>query len=254
MIRSVANQEAELELTVDALAQRMGMTVRNLREWQSLGLLPPPTRRGRSGYYGPDHVARLERARELHADGFPLELVRRILDAADDDADLVGFAHTLRQPFQDEAAQAVEPPELARRFGVTDPAALERGLELGLLRRREDGGLEITNPRLAAVGAALIELGLPLDELLDLTERVRRHQEAVADVFIDVYRQRFWEPILREGQPDEGWAEIQGTLERLRPLALDAVVAIFKLAMDGAVETAIEEEARRLDDRPAFTA
>ena len=41
------------QLTIDQLAQRTGMTVRNIRAHQSRGLLPPPAVRARTGYYGP---------------------------------------------------------------------------------------------------------------------------------------------------------------------------------------------------------
>ena len=59
-------------LTLDELTHRVGMSVRNVRFYTTKGLVPPPIRRGRSGYYPPDHVARLElvqRAAEprLHA-------------------------------------------------------------------------------------------------------------------------------------------------------------------------------------------
>ena len=48
------------ELTIDELARRTGTTVRNIRAHQSRGLLPPPTIRARTGYYGPEHVARVQ--------------------------------------------------------------------------------------------------------------------------------------------------------------------------------------------------
>ena len=237
----------EEQLTVEQLAQRTGMTVRNLREWQSLGLLPAPRKRGRTAYYGQRHIARVERVRELRADGFPLELIRRILDASEgDDEDLVEFAHAVRAPFQDEPPQVVELAELADRFGATDPKSLGRAIELGLLRRRDDGRIEIPNPRLARIGEALLGFGLTLDELLELTDHVRRHQEAVAEIFVDVFRENFWKPFLAADRPEAGWGEIRATLEGLRPLALDAVIATFKLAMDGASERAIGDEVDRL--------
>jgi DNA-binding transcriptional MerR regulator len=37
------------ELTIDEFAQRLGMTTRNIRECQALGLMPPPRKRSRSG-------------------------------------------------------------------------------------------------------------------------------------------------------------------------------------------------------------
>src|SRR4051812_48301772 len=151
------------ELTVEQLAQRLDMSVRNLREYQALGLLPPPRRRGRVGYYGPAHVARLERVKELRDDGFPLDLIRRVLDAAGStENDLVAFARTLREPFQDEEPEIVDAADLARRFGTTEVGVIDRSVELGLLRRRDDGRYEIPSPRLARVGDAMMAIGLTL--------------------------------------------------------------------------------------------
>jgi DNA-binding transcriptional MerR regulator len=243
----------EQQLTIDQLAQRTGMTARNLREWQSLGLLPPPEKRGRTGFYGPRHLTRLARVRELHAQGFRLDLIRRLLDADERGGEeLVRFGHALLEPFQDEQPEVVGLPELTRRFRTLRPAALDRSVELGLLRPLGRGRYEISNPRLARIGEALIELGLTLEDMLDLAEQLRRHQEAVAEMFIGVYRDRFWEPFLAEGKPEGGWAEIRSALERLRPLALDAVTATFALAMDGAAERAIEAETRRLTEIPGL--
>ena len=59
-----------MELTIDELAQRSGMTGRNIRQWQTYGLLPPPERRGRVGIYTEDHLARINRIKELRATGF----------------------------------------------------------------------------------------------------------------------------------------------------------------------------------------
>src|SRR4051794_27481490 len=63
---------ADQALTIDQLAQRTGMTVRNIRAHQSRGLLPPPEVRGRTGYYGEDHITRIELIQDLQADGFNL--------------------------------------------------------------------------------------------------------------------------------------------------------------------------------------
>ena len=70
------------DLTIDELAQRTGMTVRNIRAHQSRGLLPPPDVRGRTGYYGPNHLARIELIREMQGQGFNLQAIRRLVDAA----------------------------------------------------------------------------------------------------------------------------------------------------------------------------
>src|SRR5437879_13579655 len=70
------------ELTIDELARRMGMSVRNLREWRAQGLLPPPRMRGRVGYYDEAQVARLPRIRQLHREGFPPHLIRPPVEAS----------------------------------------------------------------------------------------------------------------------------------------------------------------------------
>ena len=57
-------------LTLDELTNRVGMSVRNVR-FYTTGLVPPPIRRGRSGYYTADHVARLELVQELQATASP---------------------------------------------------------------------------------------------------------------------------------------------------------------------------------------
>jgi DNA-binding transcriptional MerR regulator len=73
-------------LTLDELTERVAMSVRNIRFYTSKGLVPPPLRRGRSGYYSADHVARLELVRELQNHGFTLSAIKGYVDRIPDDA------------------------------------------------------------------------------------------------------------------------------------------------------------------------
>ena len=79
----MSSKPAEGEMTIRELAERTGMTVRNIRAHQTRGLLPPPVVRGRTGYYNEEHVARIELTREMQADGLNLEAIRRVLDSGD---------------------------------------------------------------------------------------------------------------------------------------------------------------------------
>src|SRR5919106_818854 len=111
------------------------MTVRNIRAHQSRGLLPPPEVRGRTGYYGPDHIARLELIRELQADGFNLESIRRLLEGAGGSSEeVLRFTRALRAPFEDEEPRVVSGDELAGRWGTADPRLLAKEESLGLAR------------------------------------------------------------------------------------------------------------------------
>ena len=64
-------------LTLEELTDRVGMSVRNVRFYTTRGLVPPPIRRGRSGFYSADHVARLELVQELQSHGFTLAAIER---------------------------------------------------------------------------------------------------------------------------------------------------------------------------------
>ncbi|RYI97952.1 MAG: MerR family transcriptional regulator, partial [Actinomycetales bacterium] len=74
-----ADRPAET-MSVEQLAARVGMTVRTVRFYAGRGLIPPPRREGRNGYYGPDHIARLELVRELQAHGFTLSAIEGYLE------------------------------------------------------------------------------------------------------------------------------------------------------------------------------
>src|SRR4051795_12443376 len=189
-------------LTIGDLAERVGMTVRNLREWRTLGLLPPAELRGRVGYYDQSVVARVERIKELHEQGFPLELIRRMLEASDGYGDdVMGLASALRAPFREEKAPVVDLAELGRRWGSFSPAKLRRAEKLGLIRRRRGARYEFTSATVARVGDALHELGLSLQETLDATAEIRAHADAIAELFEAIWMRRIWEPFLESGAP-----------------------------------------------------
>src|SRR5437899_6537861 len=66
-------------LTIEQLATTVGMTVRNIRAYAGRGLLPAPRLVGRKGFYGPDHVARLNLIRDLLGRGYTLAAVENAL-------------------------------------------------------------------------------------------------------------------------------------------------------------------------------
>src|SRR3954453_7039671 len=133
----------EAALTIDQLAQQTGMTVRNLRAHQSRGLLPPPDVRGRTGYYGAEHLARVELIRELQTEGFNLEAIGKLLDGAGGRSEeVLRFTRAVREPFEDEASEIVTVEEPAEQFGASNPALRERAEKLALLRPLGDGRYE----------------------------------------------------------------------------------------------------------------
>jgi DNA-binding transcriptional MerR regulator len=204
-------------LTIDDLAERVGMTVRNLREWRTLGLLPRAEMRGRVGFYSPAVVVRVERIKKLHAEGFTLELIRRMLDAGGSAGDeVMRLAETLSAPYREEVGADAE----AR-----------------------------TQERIAEIAASLQELGVSVDRFLDATAGIRTHLDSVAEVFEEAWLAAIWEPFVAAGMPESELPAIQAAAATVKPLALETVVALFKSAMDARIESGIERELARLDER-----
>src|SRR6188768_798318 len=79
-------------LTVDELAAATGMTVRTTRYYAGLGLLPPPSRRGRMAYYTVEHRARLDLIRALQDHGFTLSAIEKYLGRVPVDASVEDLA------------------------------------------------------------------------------------------------------------------------------------------------------------------
>jgi DNA-binding transcriptional MerR regulator len=66
-------------LTLAQLADAVGMTARNVRAYQTRGLLQPPRRAGRSSVYGDEHVRRLRQVQQARARGASLALLRTLI-------------------------------------------------------------------------------------------------------------------------------------------------------------------------------
>jgi DNA-binding transcriptional MerR regulator len=248
MTAPTATKAAPAQLTIDELAHRTGMTVRNIRAHQSRGLLPPPQVRGRTGYYGAEHIARIELIREMQTDGLNLEAIRRLLEGVGDSStEVLDFARALRAPFEDEQPEIVEAGELSHMWGddEPDPGLIRRAEKLGILRALPDGRFEVISPRLQRAGKELADLGVSAKVALAIVEKMRRHSEGVADAFVDLFVEEVWKPFDRAGRPEEDWPKVREALERLRPLASDALLAVFQITMSEATEKATERTLKR---------
>lgn len=241
------------QLTIDEFARHTGMTVRNIRAHQSRGLLPPPDVRGRTGYYGRDHIARIELIRELQSDGFKLEAISRLLESAGGSSDeVLRFTRAVKAPFEDEEPQIITPEELAERYGDAGdkaPELLRRAEKLGILRPLGDGNFEELSPRLGRAAAELAALGVSSETALSVAREIRKHADAVAKTFVELFVREVWKPFEDQGRPEHDLPRVREAVERLRPLASDALLAVFQLAMSDAVEQRVGRELERLDRR-----
>lgn len=69
----------ELELTIEQLADRVGVPTRTVRYYIAEGLLPGPTSRGKAATYGEEHLLRLRLIRLLAEQHVPIKEIRERL-------------------------------------------------------------------------------------------------------------------------------------------------------------------------------
>ena len=245
--RKGQNATPDGKMTIGELARRTGMTIRNIRAHQTRGLLPPPEVHGRTGYYNQDHVARIELTREMQAEGLNLEAIRRVLESSEGSSrEMVDFARAVRAPFEDETPEIFDADELAAAWGVErfDPKLRSRVEEVGILRQLPDGKLEVISPRLQQAGTALVELGVSPQAAVETAEELRRRSERVSRTFVVLFVREIWEPFEKAGRPEEDWPKVREALDRMRPLASDALLAMFQMTMGEATEKAGERTLR----------
>ncbi len=241
-----SSPEAEADLTVEQLAYETGMSVRNIRNHQSRGLLPPPEVRARVGYYGPDHVARLRLIQEMQAEGFKLSAIERLIGEHGEDADrFVGLRQAVTAPFATEAPEVYTRDELVEKFGADDDRLIEKAKKLGLLVDLGKDRYEAPSPALIRAAEEVLAMGIELPAALAAIEKLNRNAQSSARTFVDLFVERVWKPFDEAGRPEEGWDEIIAAIGRLRPLAFDALNATFRLTLPAEIEKAFGEVLER---------
>ena len=238
-------------MTIDELAQQSGVTSRNIRAYQTRGLLPPPRVEGRVGYYDDNHLERLRYVGSLQDRGFSLAAIQCLLEAWEEGRgleDVLGFEEALTAPWTDEKPERFALERLMELFPevAEDPSLLQRTVDLGLLKPDGDA-FEAPSPKLIRVGAELVAAGIPLRATLDEYERLKADAAVIATRFVELFEANVWEPFVVAGLPPERLAEVTESLQRARPMAALAMEATLAHAMEQAVaESTIRQMSRLL--------
>jgi DNA-binding transcriptional MerR regulator len=238
------------EMTIDELASRAGLPSSTVRLYQTKGLVPPPRRAGRHGYYGSGHLARLRLITDLQERGFSLAAIKQLVDAWEIGRgldDLLGLESQVVAARSEPVRLTVE--ELAGHLAgqVPTPETLRRVLRLGLAELLDDGTVA-TDPRFLAFGTQLSALGIPADEILDEWEALQASTERVAKRFVAVFKRHLWRPFVEAGMPPERVAGLTEALRGLGPLAEEVVVTALRLALERAAAAFVAEQAHALED------
>ena len=230
-------------LTIEQVAAATGLTVRNIREHQTRGLLPPPELEGRKGTYGDQHLARLRFIQQLQAEGLNLQAIHWLLQRAPAEAidEVARFERALFAPWGNDAPVSWSGEDLRHNLGLVDGAVLQRAIDLGVLRRVGPDRWEVPSSQILHAGADLRQLGVPLEAALDVVELLQEHTGAVARAFVKLFITHVWAPFEARGRPAEEWETVRRALERLRPVATQALLAIFGQSMEATVDKATAE-------------
>ncbi len=251
--RQLAAEDSPNQLTVEQLAAQTGMSVRNIRAHQARGLLAPPEVRLRVGYYGPEHIAQLRLIRELQDQGFNLGGIKRLIDDTGGTAErLISFRRALTDVGGGEPHETLTLAELARRFRVSGeeaPAVLARAVELGVLVPTGPDCYEVPSPSLLALAEEVTGHGVSLPSTLDALEEIIRHCDSVSRSLVDVFLSEVWKPFQQADMPPERWPELEQAVERLRPIASEALMAIFQQRLGTQVEAALVEITPRVTEQ-----
>jgi DNA-binding transcriptional MerR regulator len=237
------------EYRIDELARESGTTVRNIRAYQDRGLLPPPRRQGRVGFYSDAHLARLRMIDQLLDRGYTLANIAELMGAwqqGQNVGELLGLEAALTDPWFSEDEITVSGGQLLEMFGseAPTPGALNEAVRLGILELTDDG-FRVLRPRLLEAGVELVRAGVPLEEVLLLARALRRDMDRVARRFVDLVVEQVFDP-LGESFPKEDIPRLAELVRRLRPLAAKAVDAELARAMQGRVQDQLDERLERM--------
>lgn len=223
-------------MPIEELSGRSGVTVRNLRELQTRGLLEPPELEGRKGRYTKRHLARVTLVRNLQERGYSIAAIADLLDKWKGTLGPLGIMNV-------EDGVAAEGVSAARRLDQEEVFALvpefrsdaklrAQALAVALVCSGADGSLYAPNAELLETARLLADTGLPLDvQFADLVV-LRRELE----VMVRRFRSRFQEHVVakleRRGMPPGALEDLGVRLTQLRPAVVRAVAIALSAAME----------------------
>lgn len=162
--------------TIDELANLTGVPTRTIRQYQTLGLLAPPSRVGRVGRYGTAHRDRLEAIVRLQRRGYSLAGMRDLFDSWEAGRELRSVVGSSEQPDApvDEPAMIIGTEQLIAILpSLASLATRRRAIGVGLIipGTAKDRWL-VRSPSALSMIADLAANGISLTRAFRMCERL----------------------------------------------------------------------------------
>jgi len=229
---------------IDRLAAQAGMAVRNVRAHLSRGLLPPGEMRGRTAWYGPEHLARLELIAGLQRRGFSLAAIGVLINQTPSGSaeDALRLYRGMLAPWQPEEPEEIDEDDFALWAGTElSAAATARLTGSGLVDRPRPGRLRILNPSMVRAGAHAVALGLSPEAVVAAGAELQVRTREIAEVFVGLFRDEVWRRHVEAGLPRSGIADLRTAVEALQPVATRSLLGAFRQTMQEAMDDFIGE-------------
>lgn len=240
------------ELTIEELASQAGTATTTVRMYQSRGLLPPPRRRGRIGYYGQGHLARLRLIAQLQEQGFSLASIKRLTEAWESGRgldDILGLEAQVAATWAPETPVRLKLAQFKELFTgqhIT-PAIIRRAVRMRLIGF--DGtAVTVKSPKMLEIGLELARSGIPVSEALDELEALQAAADSIAERFTKLFERNMWAPFVSAGLPAGQVRPLTESLQHLSALAESVVDAALRDALRRKAGEFLAQQAARLDE------
>jgi DNA-binding transcriptional MerR regulator len=246
----MGRMDDEHGLTIEELASQAGTATTTVRMYQSKGLLPAPQRRGRIGYYGEGHLARLRLIAQLQEQGFSLASIKRLIDAWESGRgleDVLGLEAQVASTWAPETPVRLGLGQLRELFGgrLLTPAVIRRAVRMGLIGL--DGtAVTVKSPTMLRIGLELARTGMPVGEALDELEALRSAADSIAERFTGVFERNMWRQFVAAGLPADQVRPLTESLRHLSALAEDVVDVALRDALRRKAGEFLAEQAGQL--------
>jgi DNA-binding transcriptional MerR regulator len=243
-------------MTIEQLASQAGTATSTVRMYQTRGLLPPPVRRGRIGYYGAGHLSRLRLIADLQEQGFSLASIKRLTEAWESGRsldDVLGLETQVASVWAQPEPGRIGLREFRELFPgqKITPAILTRAIRMGLILL--DGtSVVVRNPGFLRIGSELARQGVPAAEALDELAALQTAAEEIAERFTRVFERHMWHDFVQAGMPSGQLAPLTESLSRLSALAEDVTGLVLRDALRRKASQFLAEQASRLEEAGAL--